>query len=107
MASQVEDRQGAADVVMELQKGDVVRLAESVTMAEFGLALCDDDGAGLEIDGVVVEAMPHIVKVRIKRLMHHSSICGPTEGAISRWVRREEVLGGLKARRSHSQMQRD
>ena len=29
---------------MKLQKGDVVRLAESVTMAEFGLALCDDDG---------------------------------------------------------------
>ena len=33
---------------MKLQRGDVVRLAESVTMAEFGLALCDDDGAGLE-----------------------------------------------------------
>ena len=31
---------------MKLQKGDVVRLAQSVTMATFGLALCDDDGAG-------------------------------------------------------------
>ena len=43
---------------MQLQKGDTVRLAQSVTTAEFGLALCDDDGAGLEIDGVVVEAVP-------------------------------------------------
>lgn len=33
---------------MKLQKGDVVRLAQSVTTAEFGLALCDDEGAGLE-----------------------------------------------------------
>ena len=29
---------------MKLQKGDVVRLAQSVTMATFRLALCDDDG---------------------------------------------------------------
>ena len=95
---------------MKLQRGDVVRLAQSVTMAEFGLALCDDDGAGLEIDGVVIEAVPHMVNVRIRRLMTSSSICGPQEGAVSRWVRRHEVLeviegephlwpnaGGLKA----------
>ena len=61
-------------------------------MAEFGLALCDDDGAGLEIDGVVVEAVPHMVNVRIRRLMTSSSICGPQEGADSRWARRHEVL---------------
>ena len=59
---------------MRLQKGDVVRLAQSETQAEFGLALCDDDGAGLEIDGVVVEAVPHMVNVRIRRLIHHSRI---------------------------------
>ncbi len=70
----------------------MVRLAQSVSMAEFGLALCDDDGAGFEIDRVVVEAAPHMVNVRIRRLMNHSSICGPTEGAVIRWVRREEVL---------------
>ena len=81
---------------LTLKKGDTVRLAQSVTMAEFGLALCDDDGAGLEIDGVVVEAMQHMVNVQIRRLMHHSRITGPTEGAISRWVRREEVLGVIK-----------
>ena len=77
---------------MNPRKGDIVRLAQSVTMAEFGLALCDDDGVGLEIDGVVVEAAPHMVNVRIRRLMTSSSICGPTEGAVSRWVRRHEVL---------------
>ena len=77
---------------MNPRKGDTVRLVQSVTMAEFGLALCDDDGAGLEIDGVIVEAMPHMVNVRIKQLITSSSICGPTEGSVSRWVRRHEVL---------------
>ena len=74
------------------KKGDTVRLAASVTQAEFGLALCDDDGVGLEINGVVVQAAPQMVNVRIRRLMTSSSICGPTEGAVSRWVRRHEVL---------------
>ena len=69
---------------MNPRKGDTVRLAQSVTTAEFGLALCDDDGAVLEIDGVVVEAVPHMVNVRIRRLMHHSRITGPTEGTFSR-----------------------
>ena len=77
---------------MNPRKGDTVRLAQSVTTAEFGLALCDDDGAVLEIDGVVVEAVPHMVNVRIRRFVHHSKFFGPQEGAISRWVRREEVL---------------
>ena len=77
-------------MAMKIQKGDVVRLAASVTLAEFGLALCDDDRVGLEIDGVVDEAVPHMVNVRIRRLMHHSSIWGPIEGAVSRWVRRQK-----------------
>ena len=37
--------------------------------AELGLALCDDDGVGLEIDGVLVEAVPHMVNVRIRRFV--------------------------------------
>ena len=41
---------------------------------------------------MVVQAAPHMVNVRIRRLMTSSSICGPTEGAVSRWVRRHEVL---------------
>ena len=50
---------------MNPRKGDTERLAQSVTLAEFGLALCDDDGVGLEIDGVVVQAAPQMVNVRI------------------------------------------
>ena len=50
---------------MNPRKGDTVRLAQSVTMAEFGLALCDDEGAGLEIDGVVMKVFPQWADVRI------------------------------------------
>ncbi len=35
---------------MNPRKGDTVRLAQSVTMAEFGLALCDDSGDLLKIE---------------------------------------------------------
>lgn len=42
---------------MKIEKGQTVRLAGSVTRAEFGLALCDDDGETLEIDGVVSEVL--------------------------------------------------
>lgn len=50
---------------MEVKVGDVVPLDWSVTMAELCLALCVDDGAGLEIDRAVVEAVPYMVNVRI------------------------------------------
>ena len=60
---------------MKLRKVDVVRC---VTQAEFGLALCDDDGAGLEIDGVVGRVELHMVNVIIRRLMGSSSTCGLT-----------------------------
>ena len=33
-----------------------------------------------------------MVNVVIRRLMGSSSICGPTAGSVSRWVRRHEVL---------------
>lgn len=33
--------------------------------AELGRALCDNDGARLEIDSAVVEAVPDMVNVRI------------------------------------------
>ena len=78
------------------KKGDTVRLAASVTLAEFGLALCDDDGEGLEIDGVVGRVEPHMVNVSIRRLITSSNICGPTEGSVSRWVRRHEVLEAIE-----------
>ena len=33
-----------------------------------------------------------MVNVSIRRLITSSNICGPTEGSVSRWVRRHEVL---------------
>ncbi|QNI55940.1 hypothetical protein SynBIOSE41_03467 [Synechococcus sp. BIOS-E4-1] len=77
---------------MNIQNGDVVRLAGSVTLAEFGLALCDDDGEMLEIDGEVMRVLPQWVDVRIKRMLKTVSFAAPMEGAIRRMVRREEVL---------------
>ena len=77
---------------MELQVGDVVRLAGSVTLAEFGLALCDDDGEMLEIDGVVSEVLPQGAKVTIRRMVRPVSFCAPIEGAVMRCVRPHEVL---------------
>ena len=86
------EKSNGASVVMRLQAGDVVRLAGSVTLAEFGLALCDDEGEMLEIDGVVMKVLPQWVDVRIKRMLKTVSFAAPMEGAIRRMVRREEVL---------------
>ena len=69
---------------MILNKGDTVRLAASVTQAEFGLALCDDDGMGLEIEGVVGKVEPHMVNVVIRRMMRRPAPVAPPEGAVSR-----------------------
>ena len=77
---------------MNIGAGQTVRLAGSVTRAEFGLALCDDDGDTLEIDGVVSEVLPHWVRVRIKRMVRSVSFCAPVEGAVMRFVRPDEVL---------------
>ncbi len=65
---------------MKLQAGDVVRLGGSVTEAEFNLALCDDDGEPLEIDGVVVEVLPQWVRVRIKRMVKSISFADQLRG---------------------------
>ena len=80
---------------MNPQKRDTVRLAGSVTEAEFGLALCDDDGEPSEIDGVVVEVLPQWVRVRIKRMVRSVSFCAPIESAVLRMVRLDEVLGAI------------
>ena len=56
--------------MIKLQKGDTVRLAQIVTQAEFGLALCDDNGAGLEIDGVVIEAVLGVIKGVVIAAIH-------------------------------------
>ena len=76
-----------------IQAGDVVRLAGSVTRAEFGLALCDDDGEALEIDGRVIEAGDRMVRVLIKRMIPRRWPVKDMEGSVMRSVRRDEVLG--------------
>ena len=35
---------------MQINVGDTVRLAPEITVEEFGLSLCDDDGTPIEID---------------------------------------------------------
>ena len=78
------------------KKGDTVRLCGEITQQEFGLALCDDDGVGLEIDGVVWDVKPHMVNVVIKRMRPRPAPFAPQEGAVSRWVSRDEVLGVIE-----------
>ena len=79
------EKSNGASVVMNIQNGDVVRLAGSVTLAEFGLALCDNGGEILEIDGVVMKVLPQWVDVRIKRMLKTVSFAAPMEGAFGGW----------------------
>ena len=96
----MESREGeepyGAGVVMGYQKGDVVRLAGSVMLAEFGLLLCDDAGELLEIDGVVQEVMNDRARVVIKRMIPRPAPFAWIEGYSNRWVSAEEVLGVIK-----------
>ena len=92
----MEDRCGAKVLLMTMelmQAGDVVRLAGSVTRAEFGLALCDDDGEALEIDGRVIAANERTVNVMIRRMLPCRYPLKDMEGTVMRWVKRNEVLG--------------
>ena len=82
-----------ADLLMRYQKGDTVRLAGSVMLAEFGLMLCDDAGELLEIDGVIQEVLNDMARVVIKRMMPRPAPFAWEEGYTSRWVGKEEVLG--------------
>ena len=81
-----------AVVLMGYQKGDTVRLAGSVMLAEFGLMLCDDAGELLEIDGVIQEVMNDRARVVIKRMIPRPAPFAWMEGNVSRWVRSDEVL---------------
>jgi hypothetical protein len=78
------------------KKGDTVRLAGSVTQAEFGLALCDDDGEPLQIDGKVWKVGDLGVYVVIKRMRHRRPPFAAQPGSVARWVKPEEVLEVLE-----------
>ena len=96
----MENRQceefGGAGVLMGYLKGDAVRLAGSVMLAEFGLMLCDDAGELLEIDGVIQEVMNDRARVVIKRMIPRPPPFAWMEGHVSRWVMDEEVLGVIE-----------
>ena len=78
---------------MEIFKGDAVRLASSVTRAEFGVELCDEDGEMLEIDRVIEsEVNDYWVKVIIRRMIPMGRLRRAAEGAVLRRVRRDEAL---------------
>ena len=81
---------------MKVQKGDTVRLAGSVMLAEFELMLCDDAGEMLEIDGVIQEVRNNGVRVVIKRMIPRPAPFAWVEGHVSRWVSAEEVLGVIE-----------
>ena len=97
VASEVENRERkepyGSGVVMGYQKGDTVRLAGSVMLAEFGLLLCDDAGELLEIDGVIQEVLNDRARVVIKRMISRPAPFAWIEGYTSRWVSAEEILG--------------
>ena len=85
-------KQSWAGVLMRIKEGDVVRLAGSVMLAEFGLMLCDDAGELLEIDGVIQEVLNDRARVVIKRMIPRPAPFAWMEGYSSRWVRSDEVL---------------
>lgn len=52
----------------KLQKGDVVLLDASITADEFGIALMDERGELIRLDGVIREVKPHMCRVTLRRL---------------------------------------
>ena len=85
-----------ADLLMRYQKGDTVRLAGSVMLAEFGLLLCDDAGEMLEIDGVIQEVLNDGARVVIKRMMPRPAPFAWDVAYVSRLVKEEEVFGVIE-----------
>ena len=77
------------------KKGDTVRLAASVTQAEFGLALCDDDGAPIEIDAEVLDIGKVYLRFKIMRMLRLTLLTAPQEMAVTRFVRPNHVLDVL------------
>ena len=80
---------------MKVNVGDVVLLDAGITADEFGVALMDERGELIQLDGVVQEVKPHIVRVVLRRLYKPWKVLRPEEAQVSRWVRTEQVIGVL------------
>ena len=78
--------------LMVVNVGDTVRLAPEITVEEFGLSLCDDDGAPIEIDTEVLNVGQVYLTVRIKRMLGLTQLTPPQEMAVTRLVRPEHVV---------------
>ena len=78
--------------LMVVNVGDTVRLAPEITVEEFGLSLCDDDGAPIEIDAEVLNVGQVYLTVRIKRMLGLTQLTPPQEMAVTRLVRPEHVV---------------
>ena len=75
--------------------GDVVLLDAAITKDEFGIALMDERGELIRLDGVIREVKPHMCRVTLRRLYKPWKVLRPEEAAVSRWVRNEQVIDVL------------
>ena len=80
---------------MQINVGDTVRLAPEITVEEFGLSLCDDDGTPIEIDAEVLDVGKVYLRVKIMRMMRLTRLTAPQEMAVTRFVRPNHVLDVL------------
>ena len=76
---------------MQINVGDTVRLAPEITVEEFGLSLCDDDGTPIEIDAEVLVVGKVYLTVKILRMMQLTRFTRPQEMAVTRLVRPKHV----------------
>ena len=77
---------------MQINVGDTVRLDPEITVEEFGLSLCDDDGTPIEIDAEVLDVGKVYLRVKIMRMMQLTRFTRPQEMAVTRLVRPKHVL---------------
>ena len=91
---------------MQINVGDTVRLAPEITVEEFGLSLCDDEGTPIEIDAEVLVVGKVYLTVKILRMMQLTRFTRPQEMAVTRLVRPKYVSDGCIIRPVFGPMQR-
>lgn len=78
-----------------MKVGDVVLLDASITQEEFDVALMDERGELIRLDGVIRQMRPHMCRITMRRLLKPAKFLAPEEHVISRWVRTEQVIDVL------------